>query len=273
MNVVAVLRALRRRWYIVVPGILVAVVAAVGAWAVVPPDYERSATQLLLPGADTLPEGSSNPFLFLGGLTSAADVIVRAAGSDDNVREITGGSDIDVVVSRDPLNAGPAILTTVTAPTDRSAASVLDAAIQRTTELVQELQAEQGIAPSSRISVTLVTRDGESTLQQRSRATMTVGVGLGMAILTVLLAALVDGLARRKGRRGRPDEAPSGDPFADAEGPSPDDREDDGAVAADDFEDDHAYAFVYPDDERDGGEWLARPARVGDEVVPARPRG
>lgn len=207
MNFAAVLRSLRRRWYILVPGILIAISAAAVAWTTIPPDYERAATQLLLPGEGTLPEGSSNPFLFLGGLTAAADVIVRAVGSEDTVRELTEphpGSEI--AVSRDPLNAGPAIRITVTAQQDEVAAEILDDAIEMTVRTVDELQTSQGIPASSQIGVTLVTRDGVSTLRQRNRLTVVAALGLGISALTVLLAAVADGLARgRRRRRHRSD--------------------------------------------------------------------
>ncbi|WIM25915.1 hypothetical protein QNO14_02340 [Microbacterium sp. zg-Y625] len=106
-----------------------------------------------------------------------------------------------MVVSRDPLNAGPAILITVTAPQDEVAAEILDDAIEMTVRTVEELQTSQGIPATSQIGVTLVTRDGVSTLQQRNRLTVVAALGLGTSALAVLLAAVVDGLARERRRR------------------------------------------------------------------------
>ena len=87
MNFALTLSGLWRRWYIVFPGLIVAAAVAVGAWSVIPPGYERSATQLLIPGADSLPEGA-NPYLFLGGLSPAADVLVRAIGAENVLNDV-----------------------------------------------------------------------------------------------------------------------------------------------------------------------------------------
>ncbi|MGZ0711658.1 hypothetical protein ACWPKO_25335 (plasmid) [Coraliomargarita sp. W4R53] len=204
MNIAFLIGGLRRRWYVVVVGFLLAIGLGVGAWISVAPEYERSATQLLLPGEATLPEGNANPYLFLGGLTTAADVIVRAVGSDDVVRELTRDHpDAEVVVSRDPLSSGPSILITVTAPTDTAAGELIAAATARTAAVVDALQQEQDIPQSSQIEVTVVTSDTESTLQQRSRITMVAGAVLGIVLLTLTTAVVIDGLARRVRRRGR----------------------------------------------------------------------
>ena len=84
----AVLGSLWRRWYITFPGLLVAGLLAVGAWFVVPPTYERSASEFLVPGSGSLPQNATNPFLYLNGLTQAADVLVRALGSNNVASEI-----------------------------------------------------------------------------------------------------------------------------------------------------------------------------------------
>ena len=47
MTLVGTLRGLLRRWYVVVPGLVLAVAAAVGCYLTVAPQYERTATQLL----------------------------------------------------------------------------------------------------------------------------------------------------------------------------------------------------------------------------------
>ncbi|MBO1769111.1 hypothetical protein [Agrococcus sp. TF02-05] len=202
MTLVEILAALRRRWYVVAPGFVIAIAAAVTAWVLIPPDYERSAAQLLLPAQETLPESSSNPYLFLNGLTSVADVIVRAVGSEDVARQITEpypGAEIEV--SRDPQSAGPVVLITVRASSDRAAEELIDAAVAQSSETIVSLQREQGIPEQDRIRVTTITHDGESTLLQRGRLTVAAVASLGVAISTLLLAALLDGLERARRRR------------------------------------------------------------------------
>ena len=209
MNFAEALRALLRRWYITFPGLVLAVAVAFGAWSVIPPDYERSATQLLLPGADSMP-ADSNPFLFLGGLSYAADVLVRAIGAENVMGEIAKEHpDAKVEVTRDVSSSGPFVLITVTAPDDAEAGKILDGLVVKTGELLNEMQDAEKIEQQNRITVTVITVDAEGTAQQRDRLVASAGAGIGVAALTLILAALIDGLVRQRRRRakGVPDDA------------------------------------------------------------------
>lgn len=202
MNLAEVTRGLRRRWYIVIPGLLLAMATAVGAWFVVDPGYERSATQLLLPGARSMPE-EGNPFLFLGGLTNAADVLVRAVGSENVQNEIEQDHPgVEVEITRDGSTAGPVILITVTAPTDADAGVVLETLVARTSEVLEQLQIEEGITAENRMTVLPVTIDETSVPQQRDRYLAVALAGIGVALLVILAASLVDGLVLQRRRRG-----------------------------------------------------------------------
>jgi len=99
MNIADMMGALRRRWYVLVVGLLVAVAAAYGAWSVVKVDYTRTATQLMLPGPGTIPE-DANPFLYVGGLSQAADVLTRKMGSPDVIADVTDAyPDADITIT------------------------------------------------------------------------------------------------------------------------------------------------------------------------------
>lgn len=202
MSLLDILRGLVRRWYVVLPGMLLAAAGAFGAWTVVPPDYERSAFQLLLPGQGTLPEGASNPFLYLGGLTAPADVLVRAASSEDSLRSILDEHpSVEIEIVRDAAAAGPMILTKVTAPSDAEAGDVLTFVVQKTTDTLETLQAAEGIPEADRIVIALVSIEEEGVARQRDRLVASAGVGLGLAIVTLVLASVMDGLAARSRRR------------------------------------------------------------------------
>lgn len=223
-----VLGCLWRRWYIAFPGLIVAGLLAANAWFSVPPSYERSGSLFLMPGASSVPE-NANPFLYLNGLTLAADVIVRAVGAENVAREIEqsyGGVDIGVL--RDPSTAGPVILITVNARTDADAAEVLDILLRQTQAELEDVQAAANVAPADQITVQPITIDQNGTVRQRTRLVLTTGVGAVVAILAILLSALVDGLARRRKRNGRDDDAarpvvspqdvlPSADDLSEAE--------------------------------------------------------
>jgi hypothetical protein len=206
MNLAETLRGLLRRWYITFPGVVLAIAVAAGAWVLVPPSYERTATQLLLPGQQNIPV-DSNPLLYLGGLSFAADVLVRAVGAQNTLDEITKDyPNATVDVARDGSSSGPFILITVSAPTNAEAGTILQSYVDRTATVLDDLQKNQGIASNNRITVIPVAVDATSTVQQRSRLVATAGSGVAVLALSLLLAGFVDGLNRQRRRRLGPED-------------------------------------------------------------------
>lgn len=199
------LRGLWRRWYIVLPGILVTVGLAAGAWSMISPGHVRSSTQLLIPGPESMPAGA-NPYLFLGGLSPAADVLVRAVGSENARNEI--GEEfpgVEIDVSRDVSTAGPIILISVTAASDADAEEVLQLLIERTETTLDTLQGAENIAAENRVTLLPITVDGQSALYQRSRFIAVAATGLVGVALTLFVASLVDGLSVKRQRRREAD--------------------------------------------------------------------
>jgi len=217
MNIAETLRGLLRRWYILIPGLLLAVAAAGYLWIETPPTYQRSGSQLLLPAEATLPEVeikveggepgetetlAPNPFLYLGGLNTAADVLVsavRGAPAVASAAERYPGSEIEV--GRDPMSSGPMLLVTVTAATDDDAASLLATMLDETARVLDEIQTTQNVPDRSRIAISPIAVDLESTLGTKDRMMLAGGAGVGILLFAVLLAAAVDGLVRSRGRR------------------------------------------------------------------------
>ncbi len=204
MNIADTMRGFARRWYIVLPGIILALVAGLGTYATVQPGHVRTSTQLLLPGVGIIPVGTTNPYLFLGGLTQAADIVVRVMRSDEVVGPLVKDyPGTEVLVERDPTVAGPVVQITVTGKTDAATEQVLKAAVAQTAVELDRLQTQQKVAAKDRISVSTLTLDRTSTLQQKNRILLTGGVVLGIAVFTLVLASLVEGLARRAHKAGR----------------------------------------------------------------------
>lgn len=201
MNFVDTLRGLWRRWYIVLPGVLIAAALAFGTWSAIPPGYERSSTQLLIPGEASMPEGA-NPYLFLGGLAPAADVLVRAVGAENVVNDVTAEqSGVQIEITRDTSTAGPVIVIVVTAATDAAAEEVLGLLVDRTESVLTELQETENIAVQNRVTVLPITIDSQSILQQRTRYIASGAVGLAGLALTLIIAGLVDGYSQQRKRR------------------------------------------------------------------------
>jgi hypothetical protein len=203
MNFADTLRGLLRRWYIVVPGILLSAGLAASVWSMVPPGYERSSTQLLVPGTESIPAGA-NPYLFLGGLTPAADVLARAVGSENAKHEVAEDfPGVAIEVTRDNSTAGPVILVAVTAATDDDAEEVLGLLVDRTTSVLDEIQEAEAIAADNRVTLMPITVDSQSVLDQRTRFIAVAATGLAATAITLFLAAAVEGWSQR--RRNRDD--------------------------------------------------------------------
>jgi hypothetical protein len=204
MNIADTFRGFVRRWYIVLPGLIIAMVGAIGAYITVQPGYERTATQLLLPGSGIIPKDSTNPFLYLGGLTQAADIVVRVMQSEEVLDKVVDQfPGTDVVVQRDPTVSGPVVQIVVTAKSDAAAAGALDELVQQSGVVLDRLQTEQNVTGNNQMTISTLTQDTKSTLQQKTRLVVAAGVFLGLVILTLLVASLVDGLSRRARRTGR----------------------------------------------------------------------
>ncbi|MET0828487.1 MAG: hypothetical protein ABWY26_03120 [Microbacterium sp.] len=197
MNFAESLRGLLRRWYIVLPGLLLVASIAVGVWFAVPTGYNRSATQLMIPGQNSIPEGA-NPYLFLGGLAPAADVLVRAIGSENVLNDVVKGrpgTEIEVTTAG---TAGPIILIEVTASNDAAAEEVLTMLVDRTAKVLNEIQNLEDIPEQNRMTIVPVTIDEESEEQPRSRILAAAGVGAIGTVLVLLIASLIDGSRRRR---------------------------------------------------------------------------
>lgn len=203
MNMLDVLRGLLRRWYITVPGILVACVAASAIWLVTPSEYERTASQLLLPGEGGIPEDASNQYLYLGGLAPVADVLTRAVSGDEVVQRYRSEG-AEITISRDGSVSGPLIVVTATADTDALAEEIVSTVTMRATSTLDRLQADQDVPKSDRVTISTIAMDRESRVIERTRLVITAAAGLAAALLALVIASAVDGLAQRRRRRGRP---------------------------------------------------------------------
>lgn len=212
MNFGETLRKLFRRWYILLAGLLLAVGASAGVWSTVPAQYERVSTQLLIPGSASLPPGAVNPLLYVGGVSLAADVVVRATGSENIARELEEKHPgVTFLVSRDPTTPGPVVLITVRANTDQEAGAVLDRLMEHAVTVIDELQEAENIPVDARITVVTTTKADQGTIHSRTRLILSAGAGLFIAASAVLLAALVEGLAgwRRRRRAVRAEASPA----------------------------------------------------------------
>jgi hypothetical protein len=198
-------RALRRRFYLVIAlGVLTGAATYLVAQRV-GETYEATGTVLVFPPSRTEgPTGEmskENPYLSLGGVGQARDVVVRALTSkqvgDAFGAAYPAGTTFEIVP--DYTNSAPIILFTVEASTPDVATDALTSLMDRVPVELDKLQAGLDLPPAERVSSVVLTRDEEpaTTWKDMIRAALVTAAGLGGTGL--LLIALVDGwLAGRR---------------------------------------------------------------------------
>lgn len=173
-----------------------------GALALVPPRYVASASVLLLPGEKVIPT-DANPFLFLGGVTQARDVLVTIASSETvNADLRSDDSDASYAVTGDAASGTPMILVTASGGEPSAVLGLRDDVVAILKKELTSIQDKADTPSGSRIrSMVLVSDESpqRDTKSQLRAIVMAVFAGIGMTFAA--LAAVRPILARRPERQ------------------------------------------------------------------------
>lgn len=201
MRLTQVLRSLLRRWYLTIPALLATAGLCLFTMNAVQPTYQAKATVLLLPPSKQLPEGA-NPFLFLGGMQQAAEVLATFLSGDAQQKAFAAQNPTATyVIDLDRTTSGPVLSVTAT---DRTSGGALDATADVLAAIptgLAELEKSASVPDSSSIEILTLAKDEVAT-QDTKAMTRTVGVVLVAGLLgTLLLVATIDGLLLRRTQR------------------------------------------------------------------------
>jgi hypothetical protein len=202
-----ILRVIRKRWYITLPGVVLALGLTLIAYLVVPTKYESQATLSLInsPRPVTAP-GNGNPFLsFESSLTATADFLARSLGAEETARELkTMGVTEEYTAALADNAMGPFITLTVIG-TDR-------AHVQRSTTILTEyaqrklrtMQEQSGAPENSMIHAATIIppQPPEPVIKKK----IEVVAGTAGVLLTLTFAAtfITESLLRSRQRAGLP---------------------------------------------------------------------
>lgn len=214
--------SLARRWYLVVAGLLLTGLLGLATLKLVPATYEANASDVLLPPQSSVIEGG-NPFLYLGGLSQALDVLTRSLQSDATQSVIADlHPDIEYTIAPDRTTTGPILLITTDSSSPSEAMAGLQSVLGQIQPTLSKLQDDLNVPQNSRITVMRLAIDAEPTTvrKNQTRAVLAV-VALGL-VATVLLIGLIDGLllSRRAKREGSEKDRSSVAPTGHDSGPS-----------------------------------------------------
>lgn len=212
MELSEVWKALLRRWYFVLVGIVATVGATYLVTTSVGPTYHVEGSVLLLPPEiaqerDPTAQVQGNPYLYLGGLTAARDVVVKAVTSRtarDKVDAVAPGAEYEVTPDFD--SSGPIFLLKVDAPTKESALAGLNALIASIPPTLRDLQDGLSIESSAFISSRVITSDVAPETVRKGQIRAAIATAAAVSALSVLAIGLLDGLMGGRRRRGGADE-------------------------------------------------------------------
>ncbi|MCU1514574.1 MAG: hypothetical protein JWO10_1664 [Microbacteriaceae bacterium] len=209
MNPDGFAQVFKRRWWILVLGVIVAGALGYFAYAHSHPTYERTASRLLLPGQASYPIGD-NPYVHIDDLDQASDVLIDVLSSDKVQGSIEDAfPDATIVIERNSSTKGPIVSITVTSQSDAATGKAMDRILAQLPTSLNQLQDDAEVPADARISVVSLTSDTESTVDQGERfrqAGLAVG---GVLLVTIIVTFIVDNVlgalsARRRRREGAP---------------------------------------------------------------------
>lgn len=204
MSLSELLAGLRRRWYAAVAGLLLTIGFCVAALSLVAVQYEANSTVLLIPPTTTVGAGG-NPYLALGGLQGAADVVARAMSGASVSNEVTppGGS-ASYTFQVDATSSAPMLVIQAQDSSAAGAIATLDGLLAKAPQVLNALQTQVGAPPKSFINVGPITKDKIPVVNRKNqtRAVVVAGV-VGLAVM-LFGTNLLDGyLVKRSGAPSR----------------------------------------------------------------------
>ncbi|MHC3468715.1 YveK family protein [Streptomyces sp. 7R007] len=200
MDLAEIFRVMRRRWYVLLPGLVLTAALVVGVALVVPVTYQSQSTVVLLNSQKATLAYDGNPFLSTQtSLTGMADSLARNLNSDVSVRELKSRGATGTFEAKLADNAqGPLMWLTVTG-TERSAVLASDKILTAyAKERLEQFQKQQSVAPKAMIRMTTIVPPQNPVAQTKTRIeymVMAGGLGLVLSLVGVFYAE-----ARRRPR-------------------------------------------------------------------------
>lgn len=189
-----------RRWYIVVIGMLVTIPLSILAAQHVQPTYTMQAKVVLLVPEKTVGPGG-NPYLALGGLDAAVDVVAAGLSSDAvQVRLAATGASSGTIV-HDQGTSAPILLVTVVAPTKAEAKAGVTSLVAEVAPTLQAIQRSAGVEQSQLIRSEVIASSKRAVVSFKPLIRAGLMVGLAGVALTFLITALIDSQVARRRRR------------------------------------------------------------------------
>lgn len=190
-----------RRWYVLLVCLLAAGVASYVVYQSVPVAYSAKGSLVLMPPRSTVgPEG--NPYLFLGGMGQALDVLASKLSAEDTQAPILDAyPGVAYTAEPDRTSSGSVVLATVRGADGNQVMDALGSVVAAVPTTLAAMQESQSVPEDSRISLMTLVVDSQPTVDSKTRTVSVLVTAGGGAALGILLTGLIDGrLLARAGR-------------------------------------------------------------------------
>ncbi|MEU9143561.1 chain length determinant protein [Streptomyces sp. NPDC048349] len=198
MDLAEIWRVMRRRWYVLLPGLLTTAALVVGVHLVVPVTYRSQSTVTLLNSQKATVSYDGNPFLSTqASLTGMADGLARNLNSDASLADLKELGVTGTPEAKIADNAlGPFLWLTVTgSDPDR----VLESDRKLTAyaeKRLTEFQAKQQVAPEAMIRMATIVPPQKPVAETKTRLQYLVLAGALGLVLSMVAAFYVEARKR-----------------------------------------------------------------------------
>jgi hypothetical protein len=205
MDLGDILRVIGKRWYIMLPMVLVTVAVTVAAYFQLPMKYEStSQISLLSPQqqASGTFRGQSNPFLiFDTSLTSTADLLSRSLGSDSSIKELKArGVTEEYTAKLADFAQGPFIQLTVTGTDKAHVLASTNTVTSFARDRLRQIQQQNGVPADNMIQTTVLIPPQPPAPLVKSKLQIVLAL-LAAGLVTAFMATFVtEGLSRSRSR-------------------------------------------------------------------------
>jgi hypothetical protein len=220
VDLAEIARVMRRRWYVLLPGLLLTGVLAAAIIVVLPLKYQSQATVELLNSQKATVPFDGNPFLSTQtSLTGMADSLGRNLDSDAAKADLASRGVSDTYNAMIADNAQAPLMWLSVTGTDQTKVLAEDTTLTAyAAERLQQFQTQQNVPADAMIRIVTIVAPQTPVAQTKTRIEYTVLAGLVGLALSLAAAFFVE--ARRRPRRPEAEETDA-DEGADAGADAP----------------------------------------------------
>ncbi|WP_199808110.1 chain length determinant protein [Streptomyces sp. NRRL F-2580] len=210
MDLAEIWRVMRRRWYVLLPGLLITAALTAAVYLLVPVEYRSQSTVTLLNSKKATVAFDGNPFLSTqASLTGMADGLARNLNSDGAKADLKALGVTGVHEAKIADNAlGPYMWLSVVG-TDPAAVLTSDEILTTYAEKrLLEFQSQQSVAPDAMIRMSTIVPPQKPEAQTKARLQFLVMAGGLGFVLSLVATFFVEARKRQRSSPGRHRPAP-----------------------------------------------------------------